>query len=58
MDELDAISEDIQAKLQDRRVSGQGLESFVNMLSRASIQDQRCLRNKSIDSMIDEIPQI
>ena len=58
VDELDAISEDIQAKLQDRRVSEQGLESFENILSRASTQDHRRLRNKSIDSVIDKIPQI
>lgn len=61
MDELDIIAEDLGVQLQDRRASEPPTDPIQRVLSKVSTGLSRkstWLRNKSIDSVTEEIPKM
>jgi len=61
MDELDTIAEDLCVQLQDRRISEPAIEPIQRVLSKVSTSLSRRstrLRNKSVDSVAEEIPKM
>jgi hypothetical protein len=61
MDELDTIAEDLGIQLQDRRTSEPPTDPIQRALSKVSTglsRQSTRLRNKSIDSVVEEIPKI
>ncbi|KAH7381605.1 hypothetical protein BKA66DRAFT_570738 [Pyrenochaeta sp. MPI-SDFR-AT-0127] len=61
MDELDSIAEDLGVQLQERRISESKINPIQRVLSKVSTGLSRRstrLRNKSVDSVAEEIPRM
>ncbi|KAJ4286442.1 hypothetical protein N0V90_013142 [Kalmusia sp. IMI 367209] len=61
MDELDAIAEDLGVRIDERHLSSASIDPVQRVLSKMSTSLSRKsarLRNKSVDSAVDEIPRM